>query len=161
MRSSSLRQGRGFSVLVGNEHLHERFVELRAVPRSVHPVLDRLALSRCRGVSPSRLLLQPVQAPLGKESLHQRAHGVLQRPASGDDDADRDRSVRVQALEVLEIPIKKRILVVSLDFGRDTRAVFVSPHVIDLMRLAFPWYVVDALLDNEVGVSFKTVPRTP
>lgn len=52
------------------------------------------------------------------EAAHETSNGILQTGAASHDDAQRDCTVRMQALEVFKIPIEKRIFVIPFDFER-------------------------------------------
>jgi hypothetical protein len=86
------------------------------------------------------------------EPAHQTLHGVLKCRASCYDDAERNRSIGVQAFEVFQITVEKGIFVVPLDFERD-RSCLECSDVVDFMRLSLSLHAVNDPLNNEIVFS--------
>ncbi len=85
---------------------------------------------------------------IGK-ALNKAFHAVLQCGATSNYDAQRDGTIRVQSLEVLQIAIKKRVLVVPFDF-KGYRPAVEWTYVIDLVRLGLALNPVNDPLNAEI-----------
>ena len=79
-------------------------------------------------------------------------NAILECLAPGDNYADAYRTVSVKTVEVLQIPIEERILVVPFYFEGDS-AVLEFLDVIDLMRMREGRLVVDLFLNPEYPFS--------
>jgi hypothetical protein len=94
-----------------------------------------------------RLGFQDVFGVTGDELRAWLASGA--QPAAADYDAHADRALGVKTFKVLQIPIKKGILVVPLDLQGD-HAALKRANMIDLVRSRAARHVVQSLFDGEV-----------
>ena len=139
--------GRRGSELVGHELPREGSREVAPAP---HRAGHRLALAR-RAVlhAERREAALPVDPARFDEGAHLLGQRVLKARAAGDDDADRDRRERVQALEALQVAVEERVLVVPLDLERE-RAAGRAADMVDLVADGGAGLAVDDGLGLEV-----------
>ena len=75
-----------------------------------------------------------IDTALGSESVDCIPQAFLQRLPARNDDSYTDRALSVQALEIFQISVVERVLVVPLDFHRDNACVYVTLYVVNFMR---------------------------
>lgn len=137
---------RGLAVLIGDEAGRPGFRERG--PR-FHSAGNVKLLTR-RGIKAQReQIVNHGQAFQLGECLHQVDHLVLKRQSAGDDHTDADGAFRMQAFEIFQVAIEKRVLIVPFDFEGDN-AFFECADVIHFVRYRFALYAVDRLFDGEV-----------
>ena len=88
-----------------------------------------------------------VDSPLGCEAVHQVPKLLLQRRSARADDADADGAFGMQALEILQIAVEERILVVPLGVATDGSHTGDCLDMIDLVRGRLARHVIDGLCD--------------
>ena len=85
-----------------------------------------------------------------RKFAHQAAHARLKARPAREDYAYADRSLGVQALEIFQIAVEKRIFVVPLDFTADRANRGNPSHVIDLVGGGLSLHAVDVFRHNEL-----------
>ena len=82
----------------------------------------------------------------GSNNLH---HVFLHGTTTCHDDANADCPLAVKPLEIVEVSVKERVLVVPLDFKRNG-SVLGFLHVVDFVRDGVVLYFVHSFLDDDL-----------
>jgi hypothetical protein len=89
-----------------------------------------------------------LDALIARETSNEIPHLLVECWTACHYDSNADRPFRVQALEIFEVPIKKRVLVVPLDFKGEFECVKLL-NVVDFMRRSFTRDTVYTFSDFE------------
>ena len=112
--------------------------------------LDHTALTHSRRQIELSEVFKATYAMIDRARRNYPGHTILQGLSAGHDDPDADRAFAVESLEVLQIAIEERILVVPFDFQSDGTSVG-STHMVDFMRDRSPLHIVDGLPDDDIA----------
>ncbi len=113
---------------------------------ALHHLID---LSACWIESNSCHVFVGTDLVLVGETIDKASKRSLKTSASRHDDAQRNRAISMQALEVLQIAVEERVLVVPFDLERN-RSCVERFHLVDLVRLRFFLDSINDPLNDEI-----------
>src|ERR1700674_3189996 len=105
--------------LVGNEMINPRLPKRNRIPVTLNSLHDLTTLSSGWQHPMGCEIIERARIGFIDPPPHEGLHRVLKRASAGDDDSGGNRTLDMEPLEILQIAIKKRVLVVPFDFQGD------------------------------------------